>query len=435
MRARLLIAFLMLVWGSACAAADATHIEWIKVDGAIGPIAHKIIGEALDRAEDGKAEALVIELDTPGGLLSTTRLICKRLLAAEVPVVVYIAPSGARAGSAGLFITLAANIAVMARGTNIGAAHPVDIGGGSPGGEKDTAGVMTDKVTNDAAAFARTLAERNGKNVEWAERAVRESISATESEALKERVIDFIASSRDSLLMLLDGRVVQMDGHEDTLHTAAAEVHETPLSLRLRILDFIADPNIAYILLLLGVYGLFFELYNPGSVLPGVVGGLSLILAFFSLQLLPMNWAGLLLILLGILLFALEIKITSYGLLSVSGVIAMTIGSLMLFDPAKTGIRIGLHLIIPATIITAMFFAFVVGMGLRAQRSKVTTGKEGLIGELGTVTLSLSPTGKVLVHGELWDAIGDGDLEVGARVEVVGVNGMTVRVTRAKSVV
>jgi membrane-bound serine protease (ClpP class) len=203
--------------------------------------------------------------------------------------------------------------------------------------------------------------------------------------------------------------------------------------LRLRILDFIADPNIAYIFLLLGVYGLFFELYNPGSVLPGVVGGLSLILAFFSLQLLPMNWAGLLLILLGILLFALEIKITSYGLLTVSGIISMTIGSLMLFDPAKTGVRIGLQLIIPASIITALFFMFVVGMGLRAQRSKVTTGKEGLVGELGTVVVPLSPKGKVLVHGEWWDAVSDEELGVGVAIQVLKVNGMTLRVTRAKS--
>jgi membrane-bound serine protease (ClpP class) len=415
--------------------ARAASVEWIKVDGAIGPIAHKIILEALDRAERNRSEALVIELDTPGGLLSTTRLICKRLLAAEVPVVVYVSPSGARAGSAGVFITLAANIAAMAHGTNIGAAHPVDIGGGAPGEKKDSSGVMSDKITNDAAAFARTLAERNGKNIEWAEKAVRQSVSATESEALKLGIIDLIASSRDSLLALLEGRVVQVNGQADTLHTAGATVNETPLSTRLRILDFIADPNIAYIFLLLGVYGLFFELYNPGSILPGVVGGLSLILAFFSLQLLPMNWAGLLLILLGIGLFALEIKITSYGLLTVGGVIAMTIGSLMLFDPATTGIRVGLHLILPAAIVTALFFAFVVGAGIRAQREKKQTGWEGMIGKVGTVKMPLTPRGTVLVHGELWEAIGEGEIEKGARVQVKVVEGMTLRVTRAESTV
>ena len=423
--------FLIVLVVALAASASAAHVEWIKVDGAIGPIAHKIIGEALDRAEAQDAEALIIELDTPGGLLSTTRLIAKRLLASTVPVVVYISPSGSRAGSAGVFITLAAHLAAMAPGTNIGAAHPVDLGGGAPGGQKDSSGAMSEKVTNDAAAFARTLAERNHKNVEWAERAVRESISATESEALAENVIDVIVGTRDSLLIALDGRVVQIEGRQDTLATAGAEIRETPLSLRLRILDLIADPNIAYILLLLGVYGLFFELYNPGSVLPGVVGGLSLILAFFSLQLLPMNWAGLLLIALGILLFALEIKITSYGLLSVGGVISMIIGSLMLFDPAKTGIRVGLQFVIPASIVTALFFAFVVGMALRAQSRKPTTGKEGLIGETGVVKSTLSPNGKVLVHGELWDAIGDDTIEVGAAIRVVSVQGMTLTVTRA----
>jgi membrane-bound serine protease (ClpP class) len=212
-------------------------------------------------------------------------------------------------------------------------------------------------------------------------------------------------------------------------------VNEKPLSTRLRILDFIADPNIAYIFLLLGVYGLFFELYNPGSILPGIVGGLSLILAFYSLQLLPMNWAGLLLILVGIGLFALEIKITSYGLLTVGGVIAMTIGSLMLFDPAKTGIRVGLHLILPAAIVTALFFAFVVGAGIRAQGRKKQTGWEGMIGKVGVVKLPLAPRGTVLVNGELWDAVGEGDIEKGARVQVKVVEGMTLRVTRADSVV
>jgi membrane-bound serine protease (ClpP class) len=404
--------------------ARARHVEWLVVDGAIGPVAQKIISEGLKRAESEHAEALVIELDTPGGLLSTTRLICKDLLAATVPVVVYVAPSGARAGSAGVFVTLAANVAAMAPGTNIGAAHPVGIGGlGS-----DSSKVMSEKVTNDAAAFARTLAERNHKNIEWAERAVRESVSATETEALQLGVIDLIADSRDSLLTKLDGRIVTLDHGSDTLHTAGATIHETPLSLRLRILSVIADPNIAYILMLVGIYGIFFELYNPGAILPGVVGALSLILAFFSLQLLPLSWAGVLLILLGIVLFLLEIKITSYGLLSVGGGVSMILGSLMLFEPVKTGIHVGLELIIPATIITGLFFVFVVGMGLRAQMRKVTTGKEGLVGEIGTVSLAGPPRIKVQIHGEWWDAKCSAPLQVGARVRVVAVNGMKLKV-------
>lgn len=416
---RRIFAFL-LIWLLVPLVACAAHVEWLVVDGAIGPVSHRLIGEALQRANQSGAEALVIELDTPGGLLSSTRLICKDILAAQVPVVVYVSPSGARAGSAGVFITLAAHFAAMAPGTNIGAAHPVGIGGmGS-----DSSKVMTDKVTNDAAAFARTLAERNHRNVDWAERAVRESISATESEALTGNVIDFIAVSRDSLLILLDGRVALIESRTDTLHTSGAEVRELPMSLRMKILSVIADPNLAYILLLLGIYGLFFELYNPGAILPGVVGSLSLILAFFSLQLLPFSWAGLLLILLAILLFLLEIKITSYGLLSVGGVVAMVLGSLMLFEPVETGVRVGLELIIPASIITALFFAFVVGVGLRAQRRKVSSGKEGMVGEIGIAATPLNPRGKVQVHGELWSAECNIAVESGREVRVTRVQGM-----------
>ena len=408
----------------------ATHVEWLTLDGAIGPVAYKMIGEALERAEQSGAEALVIELDTPGGLLSSTRVICKDLLAAKVAVVVYVAPSGARAGSAGVFVTLAAHVAVMAPGTNIGAAHPVSIGGFGGG---DTSKVMSDKATNDAAAFARTLAEQHNRNVDWAERSVRESVSATESEALELGVIDGIISSRDSLLVFLDGRVVLLGGQSDTLHTVDAEIHETPIGLRLKILSLIADPNIAYIFLLLGIYGLFFELYNPGAILPGVVGSLSLILAFYSLHLLPLNWAGLLLIILSVVLFLLEIKITSYGLLSVGGVISMFIGSLMLFEPFKTGIHVSLEIIILSSLVTALFFIFVVGAGIRAQRRKVSTGKEGLIGEIATVAVRLAPRGKVQVHGEWWDAVCPTTMESGARARIVAIHGMLLMVEPADS--
>lgn len=418
------VAFITLLTLGLITVSSAGHIEWVVVDGAIGPVAHKIINEGIERAQSERAEAVVIEMDTPGGLLSTTRMICKDMLAATVPVIVYVAPSGARAGSAGVFITLAAHVAVMAPGTNIGAAHPVGLGGmGS-----DSSKTMTDKVTNDASAFARTLAEKNHKNVEWAEKAVRESISATESEALTLGVIDFIAASRDSLLTLLDGREVVVDGRTDTLKTAGASIRETPLSLRLRVLSVIADPNVAYILLLIGIYGIFFELYNPGAILPGILGALSIILAFFSLQLLPLSWAGLLLILLAIVLFLLEIKVTSYGLLSIGGGVAMLLGSLMLFEPMKTGIRVGLELVIPATIVTGLFFVFVVGMGLRAQKRKVTTGKEGLIGEVGVVAVSEPARCKIQVHGEWWDVRSESPLQVGMRVRIVAVDGMVLRV-------
>jgi membrane-bound serine protease (ClpP class) len=418
--------FIALYISTPSNAALAAHVEWLAVDGAIGPVADKMIGDAIDRAEATSAEALIIELDTPGGLLNTTREICKRMLAANVPIVLYISPSGARAGSAGVFLTLAAHIAVMAPGTNIGAAHPVGLGGF---GGQDTSGTMKDKVTNDAAAFARTLAERHGRNIDWAERSVTQSVSATESEALQLNVVDAIISTRDSLLTFLQGRVVKLQsGAGDTLNTAGAEIRTVEKTLRLRILDFIADPNIAYILLMLGVYGLFFELYNPGAVLPGVVGGLALVLALFSLQLLPFNWAGLLLIGLGILFFALEIKITSYGLLTVSGLISMILGSFMLFDPSASGIRIPWSMILPASLLTALFFVVVVGLGLRAQRRKVTTGREGLVGEIGTVSRVEVGQTKIQIHGELWTVDSRPDLTQGARVRVTAVKGMTLSV-------
>lgn len=400
--------------------ATAKHVQWLVLDGAVGPVANELLNIALEAAEDDGAEALIIELDTPGGLLSTTRIMCKTILAAKVPVVLYISPSGSRAGSAGVFLTLASHIAVMAPGTNIGAAHPVGLGGF--GGQSDSSQVMEDKITNDAAAFARTLAERHGRNVEWAESAVRESKSITETEALDLGVIDFITGSRDSLLVKLDSMTVELESGPYTLDTANADIHETNIGLRLKILDFIANPNFAYILLLLGIYGLFFELYNPGAVFPGVVGVLALILAFFSLQMLPISWAGLLLILLAIVLFLLEIKVASYGMLTIGGIISMALGSLMLFEPFKTGIQVGLELIITAAIITALFFVFVVGMGLRAQSKKVTTGQEGIVGELGYVTVALNPQGKVQVHGEIWQAEASEPIEKGARVCVVAVS-------------
>lgn len=421
---RVITFFLVLV--AMEATAFAAHVEWLTIDGAIGPVADKMIVDAIKRAETSSAAALIIEFDTPGGLLHTTREICKSMLAANVPIVVYVSPSGARAGSAGVFLTLAAHVAVMAPGTNIGAAHPVGLGGF---GGQDTSGVMKDKMTNDAAAFARTLAEKHGRNTEWAERSVRESVSATESEAFALNIIDGIVSSRDSLLLFLQDRVVFLQsGRSDTLKTAGADIREIKKTLRLRILNFIADPNIAYILLLLGIYGLFFELYNPGTVLPGVVGGMAMILALFSLQLLPFSWAGLLLMGLGIILFILEIKIISHGLLTVGGLVAMTLGSFMLFEPATSGVRVSWSMIIPATTLTALFFLVVIGFGLSAQRNKVTTGQEGLIGEVGIVKRVGEGKSTAMVHGEIWAIESSLELIQGSRVRVTAVKGMTLNV-------
>ncbi|MBL0060400.1 MAG: nodulation protein NfeD [bacterium] len=386
-----------------------------------------MLENALAEAERVDAELLVVEMDTPGGLLKTTRMMCKTILASKIPIVVYVAPSGARAGSAGVFITLASHVAAMAPGTNIGAAHPVGLGGF--GSAPDTSGIMEGKVTNDAAAFARTLAEQHNRNATWAEQAVRESKSITENEALSLGVVEIVTPNANSLLLALNGRIITINGScRYAGHSDGAIVARPPMSLRLRILDIIADPNIAYILMLIGIYGLFFELYNPGAIFPGVVGGMSLIIAFFSLQLLPISWAGLLLISFAIILFILEIKITSYGMLSVAGIVSMTLGSLMLFQPGVSGIQVGLGLIIPAAIITALFFAIVVGMGLRAQSRKVVTGVEGLVGESGTVTIDLNLNGKVLVHGEIWAAHSSTPTQRGARVKVTSVNGMELTV-------
>jgi len=297
----------------------------ITVEGIVNPVMSEFITKSIDEAEKEKASVLVIELDTPGGLDTSMRSIVKRIIASDVPVVVYVSPSGARAASAGVFITLAAHVAAMAPGTNIGAAHPVGVGG-----KMDK--TMEEKAVNDAAAYIKSLAEKRGRNAEWAEKAVRESVSVTEQEALKLNVIDVVAPDIKSLIDTIDQREVQGTAGKQIVQTKGIKIRYKEMGLRHKILDIISDPNIAYLLMLLGFYGLFFELTNPGVVLPGVLGAFSLILALYSFQTLPVNYAGLLLIILAIVLFILEIKITSFGMLTVGGIISMTIGSIMLFD-------------------------------------------------------------------------------------------------------
>ena len=419
-----------LMWGATLAKAGiVTHI---KIDGTINPVAARFISESIKKAVHDNAEVLLIEMDTPGGLMASTHVIVKDILAAEVPVVVYVAPSGSRAGSAGVFITLSANIAAMAPGTRIGAAHPVSLG--MTPTQKDSTGssVMDEKVLNDAVAFIRSIAERRGRNADWAELAVRESESITEKEALELNVVDLVTPSIDSLLIALNGRKVSLNLGEKTLDTKDATIVDRTMSFRYRFLDLISDPNIAYILLLLGIYGLFFELYNPGAILPGIVGGISIILAFFAFQTLPINYAGVLLILFSIVLFLLEIKVTSYGMLTIGGVLSLILGSIMLVE-APSGLSVSLGIILPAALVTTLFFLFAVGMGIRAQARKPTTGKEGIIGEIGVVEKALTPRGQVMVHGELWAAEADSDIEVGQKVEVVSMNRLVVKVKRVES--
>jgi len=403
----------------------------IKVEGTINPATAEYISSSIKKATEEGAECLVIELDTPGGLLESTRSIVKSILSAEIPVVVFVYPSGARAGSAGVFITLSAHIAVMAPGTNIGAAHPVGIGGMG-----DTSKVMEQKITNDAAAFVRTIAEKRNRNVKWAERAVRESISSTETEALKDSVIDLIAKDLKDLLDKIDGRKVQINSEEKILRTKDAKVKFVEMNWREKLLALISDPNIAYILLLLGIYGILFELYNPGAIFPGVIGAVCLILAFYSLQALPINYAGLALIVLGIILLLLEIKIVSNGLLTIGGAISLLLGSIMLINSPFELMQISLTVIITAVALTVLFFLFAIGMALKAQRRKPATGKEALVGERGIALTKFKPasngwaTGQVRVHGEIWKAISQDAINPNEEIVVRGVEGLTLKVEK-----
>ncbi|HWR59024.1 MAG TPA: nodulation protein NfeD [Thermodesulfovibrionales bacterium] len=399
----------------------------IAVDGVINPVSSEFIGKGIKKAGRKRVEALVIELDTPGGLDTSMRSIVKEMVGSEVPVVVYVAPGGARAASAGLFITLAAHVAAMAPGTNIGAAHPVSIG------EKMDK-TIAEKATNDAAAYIRSLAESKGRNAQWAEKAVRQSVSITETEALKNNVIDLVSKDLNTLLSDLDGRKVQTAFGTKELKTKGANVVREQAGLRHKILNFISDPNVAYLLMLLGFYGLFFELTSPGAIFPGVLGGICLILAFYAFQTLPVNYAGLLLIILAVILFILDVKIVSHGVLTIGGVIAMVIGSLMLFETPGPFVRLSLYLILPAVLCTTLFFTVIVGLALKARRRKPVTGKEELIGMEGVAKTDISKQGgTVYVHGELWSAYSDETIPRDNQVIVESISGLSVKVKRSVS--
>ncbi len=381
----------------------ANEVTLLRIESAITPSSSSQILKAIKFAEERSSSALIVQLNTPGGLLESTREIVSNILNAHIPIIVYVAPSGARAGSAGVFITLSAHIAVMAPGTNIGAAHPVGLQG-----EADSS-VMNEKVVNDATAFIRSIAQQRSRNVEWAEQAVRKSISSTENEALAAKVIDLIAPNIDSLLEAVDGWKVRIRQTETTLHTKNAQIIEYELSWRDKLLDFISNPNIAYILLMIGVYGILFELYNPGSIFPGVIGALSLVLAAYSLQMLPINYAGLALIILAIILFLLEIKIASYGLLTIGGLASLFIGSVMLIDSPLEFMRISLSLVITVVVASFIFFTFIITLGVKAQFRSKKLGFDEMIGREGVVIDEITPEkpGKIKVMGELWNAYSD----------------------------
>lgn len=413
---------LLLLLGAAALPAEERQVHRLRLEGPIGPMTADVVDRAVTGAELGNAVCLVIEMDTPGGLDTAMRRIVKRILSADVPVVVYVSPGGSRAASAGAFIAIAGHVAAMAPGTNIGAAHPVQIGGAIADS------TTSEKATNDAAAYIRALAKKRGRNPDWAEEAVRESASITAEEALAKDVIDLVVAGLPALLDSLDGRHVEVLSGDRRLETRGAVIIDIEMGLRERVLSRLSDPNIAYILMVLGVYGLMFELYNPGSIFPGVVGAVCLILALYALQTLPVNYAGLLLIVLGIVLFILEVKITSYGALTMGGIVCMTLGSTMLFDTPGALIRISWTVITPAVLATALFFAFAIGMGIRAQRAAPCGGLDDLVGKKGIARTDIGSDGTVFVAGEYWQARCDGHIPSGEGVEVIGVSGSAVDV-------
>jgi len=375
--------------------------------------------KGIEKASEDGVSCIIIKIDTPGGLAESMREIVKAIFASKVPVVTYVAPSGARAASAGVMITIAADIAAMAPGTNIGAAHPVGAGG------KDIGGTMSEKVTNDMVAQVKSIAEKRGRNVQWVEKAVRESVSVTETEALKLNVIDIVAKDMDDLIRQINGRKIENKGVLKLDNPKKTIIEE---SLRTKVLKIISDPNVAYILMMIGLAGLYFELSHPGAVLPGVVGGISIILAFFAFQTIPVNYAGFLLIVLAIVFFIMEMKIASYGLLSIAGITSLLLGSLMLFEGNGTDMRLSWQVLVPTLTIVSGFFVVISGLVFKSQLSKPRTGASGLLGEIGVVKVPILQEGKVFVHGELWNAISKDPIEKGAKVRVVKVENLVLEV-------
>ncbi|HEX9205554.1 MAG TPA: nodulation protein NfeD [Candidatus Deferrimicrobiaceae bacterium] len=422
-----LLTFLTLLSPAAAPAAppDPPLVLVATVASPISPVTADYLSSVIERAEGENAALLVVELDTPGGLDTAMRQMVQAIIRTRVPVAVYVSPPGARAASAGVLITLAADVAAMAPGTNIGAAHPVSVGGGPMDN------TMSRKVENDAAAYARSLAESRGRNADWAESAVRESASLSEKQALSRNVVDLVAPNLDGLLAQVDGREVKKGEFRGTLRTKEARVTRSPMGLRHRVLSALADPNVAYILMMIGIYGIFFELSNPGAVFPGVVGGISLILGFYALQTLSANYAGFLLILLAVILFLLEIKIASYGALTIGGIIALVLGSVMLFRASSDPfLRVSWTVLITMAVVSAAFFGGIVSLAVRSQLRKPVSGPEGMIGAAGEALADFDGTGKVRVLGELWDARCDVPLRKGDKVVVTAREGMTLIVAR-----
>jgi len=396
----------------------------LTVDGTINPALSDYIIKGIETAQENKASCVIIRMDTPGGVVSTTKTIIKEMVNSKLPVVVYVSPSGSSAASAGALITMAADVAAMAPGTNIGAAHPVG-GGGQEIGE-----AMSEKIINDLTAYMRGIVVGKGRNAEWVQQAIRESVSITAKEALEIKVIDVVADSVPDLLEKLDGRKVQKDSSTIILKTKGARIEKVVPGLRFKILDVVANPNIAYILMMIGGIGVMMELYHPGMIFPGVVGGICLLLSLFALQVLPVNYVGIMLIILSVILFILEVKVASFGLLSVGAIISLTLGSIMLFETGEAAMRVSWAVIIPMVATVSSFFIFAMGLAVRAWMKKPRTGQQGLIGAVGIALSDLDTDGKVLIHGEYWNARADRRVPRGERVRVIRVDDLNLVVTR-----
>ena len=402
-----------------------SSIYLLQLNGIINPITSQYVVSGIENAEEEEVECLILQLDTPGGLDTSMRDIIKKMLNSTIPIIVYVSPSGGRAASAGAFITLASNIAAMAPGTNIGAAHPVAIGTEEIDEETKA------KMENDAAAYIKTIAEKRGRNIQWAEKAVRESVSITEQEAIEIGVIDFIANDVNELIEIIDGVRVTTASETRTLKTKGAEIIPVKMTFKDLFLHSLTSPNVAYILLFLGIYGILGEFSHPGSFFPGIVGGISLILAFVAFQSIPINYAGLLLIIFGIVLLVIEVYTPTFGVLTAGGVTSLVLGSFMLSKSTAPFLRISLGLIIPMSLATAAFFVFALSKGIKIQWKKPVTGREGLIGKIGIAKTDLTPEGTIFIHGERWQATNKGEtIKEGEEVEVLEVKGLNLIVKK-----
>jgi len=422
-----IVALLMLatfIRPTFAAAPTSSHVLKIILNDTIQPITDEYIGRALAEAKNTNADAVLIQINTPGGLVDSTREIIEKIVDSPVPVIVYVTPSGSRAASAGFFILESADIAAMAPGTNTGAAHPVTIGGS----KMDD--IMKQKIENDLAAFMRSVASRRGRNVEVAESAVRESKSFTEQEALSQKLIDYVASSEDDLFRQIEAKPIKrFDGKAVTLHLSGASIRPFEMTLKQKILDHLMDPNVAFILLVVGVLALYVEFNHPGAVVPGTVGVIFILLAAFALNLLPVRFAALVLIAVAFALFALEAKFASHGVLTTGGIVLLTLGGLLLVDAPIPEMRVRLLTAVAISVPFGLITAFLMTIALRARRNKVVTGVQGLIGEVGVAQSPLVLEGKVFVHGEIWNAVSSSPVPAGAKVVVRRVDGLQLEVT------